>query len=90
VACEREARSRRLASAGAWHEVQPLATKYVTSHSQHAMQSDGGFCVWLRGLQLATSTLGERRLTSDERRRVGEQLRAWLDSSSRTTWTIER
>lgn len=54
------------------------------------MQSDGAFCVWLRGVRLAMSTLGERRLTTDERRLVSDQLRAWLDSSSRATWTIER
>lgn len=54
------------------------------------MQSDGAFCVWLRGARLATSTARERRLRTDERRLVLEHLRAWLDSSGRASWTIER
>lgn len=53
------------------------------------MQSDGGFCVWLRGARLATAGGKERPLTGDERQLVGEQLRAWLDSTDRTSWTIE-
>jgi len=54
------------------------------------MQSVDGFCVWLRGARLATSPTTARRLGTDERRLVSENLRAWLDSSGRASWTIER
>lgn len=53
------------------------------------MQSEGGFCVWLRGARLATSGGKERPLASDERQLVRKQLRAWLDASGRTSWTLE-
>lgn len=54
------------------------------------MQSGGDFCVWLRGARLATSAAKERRLSTDERRLLDFHLRAWLDSSGRANWAIER
>jgi len=54
------------------------------------MQPGGDFCVWLRGARLVMPAAKERRLSTDERRLLAVHLRAWLDSSGRATWAIQR
>jgi hypothetical protein len=54
------------------------------------MEAEGFFCVWLRGARLATPGRKERPLRTEERKLVIERLRAWLDATGRTGWSIER
>lgn len=54
------------------------------------LEAEGAFTVWLRGARLVSPDGKARRIERDDRELLHDELRAFLDTTGRERWAIER